>query len=116
MALHKDTRPVKVARVIVHTIGAWTSGTMSDNHWSIYLLLDNYKSVRMNMRAEVGDPKGILEWSPTLAYVLSASAIQHWDYPVNSGVTVADVYKLIMGLRRDQYMMSGGGSGCRWWM
>ena len=117
MDLRTDTRPVKTVRVVVHTSGIWPNGTMSDNHWSIYLLLENNnRSVRMNMMAESDNPKGTLEWSPNLDYTLSTSAIRHWDYPFMSGVTVANVYDLIMGNRRDQYMMSGGGSGCRWWM
>ena len=115
--MHNDARPVQSVRVVVHTLGIWPNGTLSDNHWSIYLLLkNNDSSVRMNMKAELDNPKGILEWSPNLAYTLSTSAIRHWDYAFNLGVTVAKVYDLIMGNRRDQYMMSGGGSGCRWWM
>ena len=117
MDLRNDARSVKSVRVVVHTLGVWPNGTISDNHWSIYLLLENNQSsVRMNMRAESGNPKGILEWSPNLAYTLHTSAIQHWDYSFISGVTVANVYDLIMRNRRDQYKMSGGGSGCRWWM
>ena len=117
MDLHNDTRSVQGVRVVVHSSGIWPNGNMSDNHWSIYLLLqDNDSSVRMNMRAESNNPRGILEWSPNLAYTLTASAIKHWDYSFKSGVTVAKVYNLIMGNRRDQYRMSGGGSGCRWWM
>ena len=116
MDFSKDARPVENARVVVHTLGAWPNGTMSDNHWSIYLILkNNAASVRINMRAELNDPKGILDWS-NLGYILSTSAINHWDYSFNSGVTVAKVYNIIMGNHRDQYTMSGGGSGCRWWM
>jgi len=57
--LRDDNRIVDKARVVVHTSGAWPSGTMSDNHWSIYLILaNNGGSVRMNMRAEFDDPTG----------------------------------------------------------
>ena len=117
MDLRNDARPVKSFRVVVHTLGAWPNRIMSDNHWSIYLLLkDNDRSVHMDMIAESDSPKGILEWSPDLAYTLPHSAIQHWDYSFKSGVTVAKVYNLIMEKHRDQYSISGGGSGCRWWV
>ena len=109
-----DTRAVTVVRVVVHTIGAWPNG-MSDNHWSIYLLMADGQSVRMNMRAELGDPKGTLEWQ-SLAYTLTTSAIKHWDFPTKPDVTVKEMYDLVMRKGRDQYNMSGGGSGCRWWM
>ncbi len=115
--LRTDGRTVERVRVVVHTLGAWPNGTMSDNHWSIYLILaNNGGSVRMNMKAELDDPKGTLEWSTNLAYTLTNSAIEHWDYMVNPGVTVANMYGLVIGKGRDQYSMSGGGSGCRFWM
>ena len=117
MDLRNDARRVSSVRVVVHTLGVWPNRMMSDNHWSIYLLLtDEDGSVRINMTAELGDPKGRLEWSPNLGYALSASAIQYWDYSLDSGLTVAKVYNLIIGNRRDEYLMAGGGSGCRWWM
>lgn len=108
---------VEIARVVAHTLGMWPNGRMSDNHWSIYLILRNGGgSVRMNMKADFGNPKGTLEWSPNLKYTESNSEVKHWDYSTKSGVTVAHVYKLIMEKRRDQYRMAGGGSGCRWWI
>ncbi|KAL9132244.1 MAG: hypothetical protein Q9217_000048 [Psora testacea] len=68
------------------------------------------------MKAELDDPKGTLEWSPILTYTLTNSAIEHWDYEVKPEVKVANVYGLVMGRGRDQYNMSGGGSGCRYWV
>jgi len=35
-------------RVVVHTMGP-VGSAISDNHWSIYLLIGNGGSVRMNM-------------------------------------------------------------------
>ena len=115
MDLPKDARPVNTARVIVHNVGRWPNG-MCDNHWSIYLLLEEKpRSVRINMTAELDDPTGKLYWTYH-DYVMITSKIESWDYPVKPGLTVASVYNLIMGNKRDQYTMSGGGSGCRWWM
>lgn len=77
MEFSKDARSVKSARVVVHTLGTWPNGTMSDNHWSIYLILDNNATpVRVDTRAELTDPKGILDRSD-LSYTLSTSAIQY---------------------------------------
>ena len=115
--LRNDGRIVDEVRVVVHTLGAWPNGLMSDNHWSIYLLLAHKGgSVRMNMTAEADDPKGTLKWSPDLVYTDTASAIQRWDYKLHPGVTVGNVYRMVMEWGRDQYSMSGGGSGCRYWV
>lgn len=111
-----DNRIVEKIRIVVHTLGPWPNGTMSDNHWSIYLILsDQGSSVRANMTADLEDPTGRLEWS-SLAYEKTNSAIEFWDYPVVSRVSVRQIYWLIMEKGRDKYKMSGGGSGCRYWM
>ena len=55
-----DTRLVKTVRVVVHTTGP-AGPTISDNHWSIYLLLHAGGSVRLNMAAEEGYINGTLE-------------------------------------------------------
>lgn len=110
-----DSTPVTHVRVVVHTLGAAGLNT-SDNHWSIYLLhSDRVSSTRINMRAEFEDPTGILEWTQH-GYTETTSAITYWDFPVAAGVTVLFFVRLIYSLRRDRYEMSGGGSGCRWWV
>ena len=109
-----DNRIVTSVRVVVHTTGSWPNG-MSDNHWSIYLLLQTDSSVRMNMTAELDDPEGSLVLS-SLGYGLTTSAIRNWDYPTTPGASVAQIYQLLLSKGRDQYSMSGGGSGCRWWV
>ncbi|CEJ62531.1 hypothetical protein PMG11_11028 [Penicillium brasilianum] len=110
-----DTTPVTHVRVVVHTLGAAGPNT-SDNHWSIYLLhSDRVSSTRINMRAEFEDPSGKLEWTKH-AYTQTTSAIRHWDFPVAAGITVLYFARLIYSHRRDRYEMSGGGSGCRWWV
>lgn len=115
--LRKNSRIVESVRIIVHTTGIWPNETMSDNHWSIYLILaKNDDSVHMNMKAELNDPKDTLEWSPKLLYTLTNSAIKHWDYKVKKGVTIANVYELVIMKRRNHYSMFSGGFGCRYWM
>lgn len=111
---YNDTRDVSAVRVVVHTTGQYPNSPMSDNHWSIYLLLSGQSSVRMNMTAEYDDPTGTLSWR-SLGYALTNSSIQNWDFQTASGVTVKHIYNLVMSQGRNNYDMSGGGSGCRWW-
>ncbi|QKX62406.1 uncharacterized protein TRUGW13939_09565 [Talaromyces rugulosus] len=113
--VQEDATPVTQVRVVVHTQGAAGPNT-SDNHWSLYLVHPNgTSSIRINMRAEFGDPTGILEWTKH-DYVHSISTVRYWDFPVAAGITVLFFARLIYNLRRDRYDMSGGGSGCRWWV
>lgn len=114
--IQNNTSIVTQVRVVAHTTGTMGPNTpMSENHWSVYLLLAGGGSVRMNMRADYGDSTGRLEWS-ILAYTDSNSRLQHWDYPVAQGITVKLIYELIRYNGRDHYWMSRGGSGCRWWL
>jgi hypothetical protein len=104
MAIQQDIRPVVQVRTVVHTTGA-SGPTTSDNHWSIYLILaNNTGSVRINMRAEYGNPTGLLEWTPH-TYALTTSAIRHWDFPAASGIQVAHISRLIYSLGRHKYEM-----------
>ncbi|KAJ9253036.1 hypothetical protein DTO280E4_8389 [Paecilomyces variotii] len=115
ITVQHDVRPVDQVRVVVHTMGV-SGPTTSDNHWSIYLVLpNNTGSIRINMRAEYEDPTGLLEWTSHI-YAVTTSAIKYWDFPAASGVQVAHIARLIYGLGRHKYEMSGGGSGCRYWV
>lgn len=107
-----DTRRVSCIRVVVHA-GAAIDG--SDNHWSIYLLLQPGGSVRVNMVTDYGEIEGRLEWSD-LAYLLTTSAIQHWDIPATMAIEVRHVADTIYRNSRHRYQFSGGGSGCRFWV
>ena len=112
----KDSRIVEAISVVVYTTGRWPNGRMSDNHWSFYFLIANGKgSVRMNMTAEPNDPTGNLQWSPSLPYRISNTAIRNWYYETVKRVSVKMIHALVIGNRRDQYNMSGGGSDCRYW-
>ncbi|OAG34972.1 hypothetical protein AYO21_10859 [Fonsecaea monophora] len=113
--LEIDSRPVEIVRVVVHTSGP-AGPTTSDNHWSISLVLvGSQGSIRINMRAEPGFIDGILEWTQQL-YLLSTSAIRKWDFPRAKFFRVCDIANHIRDARRFRYDMSGGGSGCRYWV
>lgn len=113
-----DNRIVERARVVAHTLGQLGPQTpMSNNHWSVYFVLaDNGGSVRANMRAEFDDPKGFLDWLPLLLYTLPNSAVKYWDYQLVEGISAGVIYQFLIDNGRDQYRMSGGGYGCRFWM
>ena len=111
----QDHRVVICIRIVVHTLGP-AGPTMSDNHWSIYLLLANDQgSIRMNMRANPEEVTGILSWSHQ-AYLLTTSALRHWDFPIFQSVQVRQVASALYQSGRHRYDMSGGGSGCRYWV
>ncbi|KAH6696534.1 hypothetical protein BKA61DRAFT_249115 [Leptodontidium sp. MPI-SDFR-AT-0119] len=110
----KDDATVSHARVVAHV--SQVVGGISENHWSIYLLLQGGLSVRMNMRAGIIDDTdtGTLEFNE-YTYQLTASALKYWDYEMVPKVTVKMVKDVIYYRGRDQYQFSGGGSGCRYW-
>jgi hypothetical protein len=113
-AILVDQGVVHMVRVVVHTLGS-AGPTISDNHWSIYLILDGGESVRINMTAEPGYIDGYLDWTKQ-NYTLTRSAIRCWDFQAVQGLQVHHIANLIYQLRRDRYNMSGGGSGCRYWV
>lgn len=108
----EDTRVVEKIRVVVHTGHALDQ---SDNHWSIYLLLQDEGSVRVNMATEYEEIEGRLEWS-NLQYLLTNSALHYWDYPAVQPIQVLHVARSIYDRNRHRYCFSGGGSGCRFWV
>ncbi|TAQ83219.1 hypothetical protein B7494_g8458 [Chlorociboria aeruginascens] len=118
--LLEDERIVVSARVVVHTTDLMAPNSpMSDNHWSIYLLLENNMgSIRFNMRegsgAEVDNQQNttrVLECT-THQDAMPSSRLDSWDYAV-PGI---DVGWMCTVLWNQVYELSGGGSGCRWWV
>jgi hypothetical protein len=105
---HLDRR-VSRARVVVHESGEY------ENHWTVFLILNSRTSVRINMTAERGYITGELRITDH-DYISSSSAIQFWEYEVADNIRVSHFISLIIENDRQFYNMSGGGSGCRWWM
>lgn len=107
---------VLTVRVVCHSAGRVGISNASDNHWSLYFILSGGKSVRFNMRADPGYIDGTLDIR-SYNYELSSSTIRHWDYRAVKYFTVRMAYEyLVTRCHYHQYNMSGGGSGCRWWM
>ena len=110
-----DDRKFRRIRVVVHTTGAWPNSVHSNNHVTIYLLLEGENSVQVNMTIEEDDIRGRLVWSRH-AYQDSNSAITHRDYELELSLEIREFYHAVRdewGLHR--YMFSGGGSGCHYW-
>jgi hypothetical protein len=72
-------------------MGAWPNSLMSDNHVSIFLLVEGGGSVRIHMATELN---GYLQWSQH-QYDLSGSAIHTQDYELEHGaiLEVAELYR-----------------------
>lgn len=114
IAAHDQTI-VNCVRIVAHTLGP-AGPTYSDNHWSIYLLFSHsQESIRMNMRGDPESLDGYLSWTKQ-RYLLTSSAIRHWDFPTTQDVRVCDIVNHIYLSGRQRYIMSGGGSGCRYWV
>jgi hypothetical protein len=108
---------VSAVRVVCHTLGLHgNSRTASANHWSIYFLIDNDRSVQFNMTAEEGIRTGRLD-TDSRDYVFSNTAIHARDYPAIAKFRVDEVYGyLVNQLRYDLYDMAEDGTGCRHWV
>ncbi|KAG9831165.1 hypothetical protein KCU98_g13383, partial [Aureobasidium melanogenum] len=103
-------------RVVCHTAGRVPDTKASDNHWSIYVVIGDIRSVQLNMTAEPGYNNGELKMN-SYDYVDSRSTLRRWDYEAITFFVLSMVHNLLVAQRRfDQYDMSGGGSGCRWWV
>ncbi|KAK2761220.1 hypothetical protein FQN54_001742 [Arachnomyces sp. PD_36] len=112
--LLNDHRPIQFLRVVAQTTGN-TGKNTSENHWSIFAVTSSTASVRANMNTPVyGDVTGRLDWE-THNYILTNSALDHWDYQAAQGFKISDLVAVVHEHGRDQYDFSGGGSGCRWW-
>lgn len=71
-----DKQVVDEIPIVIHSLGAWPNDTISDNHESIYLFVANDTSIRMNMRVELENSLGHLEWN-SLNYALTNLAVDH---------------------------------------
>ena len=106
---------VIAVRIVAHSMGPVSEGgQLSQNHWSIYLLLQSGGSYRLNMTTNPapGQDEGIFETTEN-ADDLTRSCVRYWDFDAVSGLTVAHVLGLIAQKGRQRYRMTGSGVGCR---
>ncbi|KAF1992772.1 hypothetical protein P154DRAFT_452038 [Amniculicola lignicola CBS 123094] len=90
-------------------------GQLSQNHWTIYMLI-NTGSVQLNMQlANTDSDRGKLVVKEH-AYTSSNTAVHFWDIPALQDAKASAVYSLILAKGRDKYNMAEGGVRCRWWV
>ncbi|KAK6347927.1 hypothetical protein TWF718_005747 [Orbilia javanica] len=119
---------VIAVRVVVHRTEAISSGR-SSNHWSIYLVLNDNKSVRLNMRDKTRQewpypvPAGAGYGDPATLditvheYSHPHSTLCYWDcQPSSNRLKVRDFVNFLLRNNRTYYTMAVGGSGCRFWV
>ena len=110
-----NTSKFKTIRVTIHTTGAWPSSNHSNNHVTIFLLLENHRAVQINMRTDADDRRGQLIWK-LVGYQQSLSEIKHMDYQLATAIEVRILYNAIRyDWKYHQYRFSAGGSGCHYW-
>ncbi|EHY60709.1 hypothetical protein ABEF92_000304 [Exophiala dermatitidis] len=90
---------------------------LSQNHWSIYLIIKGGGSVRLNMETDPtpGKHEGIFKVTRH-QYEMTTSCVRHWDCPATDNITVGRILKLIGEKRRNRYRMTPTGVGCRHWV
>ena len=111
------TLVVEMVRVVAHTMGAVVhGGQLSQNHWSIYLIVEGGGSVRLNMAITTpSDDTG--KFSVTRhQYTETQSAVRYFDFAAGDSITVGHVLCLIQDKARHRYRMTPTGVGCRHWV
>lgn len=106
---------VTTVRVVVHTMGYVQANPRSENHWTIYLLLQSMESVQINFRVGGAgeDDRMTIEHR---SYQISNSAIKYWDFASKNGATVRKFLECIYARDRDSYRMNSEGQGCHYWV
>lgn len=102
-------------RVTIHNTGAWEGTPHSDNHVTIFLILENGGAAQINMRANDGDRRRQLKFR-LINYQESSSEIKAVVYELKKPVTVMILYNAIRNdWKLHQYLFHTGGSGCHFW-
>ncbi|KAJ4621268.1 hypothetical protein HRR85_001478 [Exophiala dermatitidis] len=81
---------------------------LSQNHWSIYLIIKGGGSVRLNMETDPtpGKHEGIFKVTRH-QYEMTTSCVRHWDCPATDNITVGRILKLIGEKRRNRLTIIG---------
>ncbi|KAK2873962.1 hypothetical protein FQN49_001965 [Arthroderma sp. PD_2] len=100
---------VRIIRVTIHTTGLpFESSTRSDNHASIFLVVNSESSVRLTMMNNYSEI--------TCEYEFSSSSVKDVDLKPTANVTVGKFLDLIRQKRLDKYELHPDGVGCRFWV
>src|SRR6266436_2313163 len=84
------------------------------NHWSLFLSFSD-SSVRVEVApGELGEPGMVVVESKE--YFVTARSTKTVPIDAPEGITVADIFNLIIQRKRDHYIFSPVGEGCRFWL
>ena len=85
------------------------------NHWSLLLTLSTSVGVEVDITPnEPGEPGMVVIESKD--YALTSNYTKTVSVDAAEGITVADVFNLIMQKKRDCYIFAPVGEGCRFWL
>ena len=98
------TLVVETVRVVAHTMGPVVpGGQLSQNHWSIYLLIESGGSVRLNMTI-TGPSDDTGKFSVTRhQYTETMSAVRYFDFATVNNITVGHILRVIQEKTRHRY-------------
>ncbi|KAJ5907530.1 hypothetical protein N7495_000212 [Penicillium taxi] len=93
-------------------------GTNPANHWVIHLeLAGGSTSVKLDMTARYPPDLqiGRVELA-TRNFPVTTNAIQTWEFPVLTNVTVQGIIDMLRSHGFEKYKFTPEIEGCRWWM
>ena len=100
---------MRVIRVTIHTMGfPFESSTRSDNHASIFLVVNSERSVRITMMNNYSEM--------ACEYDVSLSSVKDVDLKPATNATVGDFLGLIRQKKLDKYELHADVVGCRFWV
>ncbi|KAF2722711.1 hypothetical protein K431DRAFT_311416 [Polychaeton citri CBS 116435] len=116
---NERSQRVVLVRVTIHSLGAIVpGGQLSQNHWTIELLLSD-GCIRLDMSLyefkSATDFRGLLRVIK-LAYQLSQHHVMYFDFEVVGAKSVGHFMNNIITNARHRYNMTSNGVGCRHWI
>ncbi|KAM6499712.1 hypothetical protein JOM56_005220 [Amanita muscaria] len=85
------------------------------NHWTLFLTISDDSSVRVEVAPnDPGEPGMVLVENK--AYDVTTKTTKRVSIKAPNGITVADIFNLIIKKKRDYYIFAPIGEGCRFWL
>ncbi|KAF2421524.1 hypothetical protein EJ08DRAFT_597415, partial [Tothia fuscella] len=90
---------------------------LSQNHWTIFLLLSGQGSVQFNMKTDTraGAVQGLYEVTRR-GYTESRTAVSWWDFKAVDNLLVRHIEHEINTRGWHRYNVTPSGVGCRFWI
>ena len=84
------------------------------NHWSLFLSASGSSVRVVVVPNEPGEPGMVLVENK--GYDVTRKSMKTVSIPAPKGITVADIFNLIIKKKRDYYIFAPVGEGCRFWL